>query len=173
MERSQKLPGGVTNLSTVCLFVPLRQAKIAAPYTNPAERQQHPPGNILSINDIIQVFFSKLVFEMGEHPPGNYPGVPRTAAEVRQDLATAVSLLPGTSRVNLHASYGESGAAAVDRDQLRPDHFAGHATFFFFLGGLCYGWGKIRQIWGRGRRERQALMREEHRERERSAIMHA
>ena len=37
----------------------------------------------------------------------------------------AVSLIPGRHRINLHAIYAESGGTPVDRDQVRPEHFAG------------------------------------------------
>ena len=56
---------------------------------------------------------------------GNYPGKARTAPELRQDLDQAYSLIPGTHRLNLHAIYAETGGASVDRDALRPEHFAG------------------------------------------------
>ena len=36
---------------------------------------------------------------------GNYPGRARNAAELRQDLDQAMSMIPGTKRVNLHAIY--------------------------------------------------------------------
>jgi len=56
---------------------------------------------------------------------GNYPGRARTPAELRADLDAALALVPGRHRVNLHASYGEFGGNAVDRDQIEPGHFAG------------------------------------------------
>lgn len=55
---------------------------------------------------------------------GNYPGKARTPDELRADLGKALSLLPGTHRVNLHASYAETNGAKVDRDALEPAHFA-------------------------------------------------
>lgn len=55
---------------------------------------------------------------------GNYPGKARTADELRQDAAKALSLIPGTHRFNLHASYGDFGGRPVERDQIRPEHFA-------------------------------------------------
>ena len=56
---------------------------------------------------------------------GNYPGKARTADELRGDLDKALSLIPGTHRLNLHASYAETGGKAVDRDALEPSHFEG------------------------------------------------
>ena len=56
---------------------------------------------------------------------GNYPGKARTAQELRQDLDQAYSLIPGKHRLNLHAIYAETGGVKVERDALRPEHFAG------------------------------------------------
>ncbi|MBI2441086.1 MAG: L-rhamnose isomerase [Lentisphaerae bacterium] len=56
---------------------------------------------------------------------GNYPGRARTADELRADLAKALSLIPGSHRVNLHAIYAETGGKRVERDELRPEHFVG------------------------------------------------
>lgn len=47
---------------------------------------------------------------------GNYPGRARTADEVRADMDTAMALIPGTKKVNLHASYAELGGKKIDRD---------------------------------------------------------
>ena len=58
---------------------------------------------------------------------GNYPGRARTVDELRQDLQQAYALIPGRHRLNLHASYGEFGGRPVDRDEVRPEHFAGWA----------------------------------------------
>lgn len=54
---------------------------------------------------------------------GNYPGKARNPEELRQDLAKALSLIPGRHRLNLHAMYGEFGGAHVDRDAIEPRHF--------------------------------------------------
>lgn len=56
---------------------------------------------------------------------GSYPGRARTPDELRADLDQALALIPGRHRLNLHASYAETGGQAVERDQLRPEHFAG------------------------------------------------
>ena len=53
---------------------------------------------------------------------GNYPGRARNAAELRQDLDRAMSVIPGTKRVNLHAIYAETDGC-VDRAELAPEHF--------------------------------------------------
>lgn len=55
---------------------------------------------------------------------GAYPGKARTPGELRADLEQAYSLIPGTHRLNLHASYGEF-SVPVERDQIGPEHFQG------------------------------------------------
>ena len=55
---------------------------------------------------------------------GNYPGKARSADELRRDLDQAYSLIPGTHRLNLHAIYAETGGRPVERNELRPEHFA-------------------------------------------------
>lgn len=54
---------------------------------------------------------------------GNYPGKARNGEELRADLDTALSLIPGQHRINLHAIYAETGEKIVDRDQLVPEYF--------------------------------------------------
>ncbi|MDB6155108.1 MAG: rhaA [Chthoniobacteraceae bacterium] len=56
---------------------------------------------------------------------GNYPGKARTADQLRADLDMALSLIPGTHRLNLHACYAEFDGNKVDRNALEPIHFAG------------------------------------------------
>ncbi|HSP42031.1 MAG TPA: L-rhamnose isomerase [Luteolibacter sp.] len=56
---------------------------------------------------------------------GNHPGKARTPDELRADLDMALSLIPGTHRLNVHAFYGEFGGKKVDRDQIEPKHFKG------------------------------------------------
>jgi L-rhamnose isomerase len=56
---------------------------------------------------------------------GTHPGRARTPDELRADLDKALSLVPGRHRLNLHAMYGEFGDAAVDRDEIEPDHYRG------------------------------------------------
>src|SRR6188508_461352 len=65
---------------------------------------------------------------------GNYPGKARTADELRQDAAKALSLIPGKHRFNLHAFYGEFGARRVDRDAIGPEHFAAWIDWAKSLG---------------------------------------
>ncbi|NLF70994.1 MAG: L-rhamnose isomerase [Candidatus Anammoximicrobium sp.] len=54
---------------------------------------------------------------------GNYLGKARTADELRADLDLALSLIPGTHRLNLHACYAETGGRRVERNELQPAHF--------------------------------------------------
>src|SRR3954471_22832601 len=56
---------------------------------------------------------------------GNYPGRARTPDELRADLDKSLALVPGTHRLNLHASYAETGGRRVERDALQPEHFRG------------------------------------------------
>ena len=53
---------------------------------------------------------------------GNYPGKARTADELRRDADKALSLVPGTHRFSLHASYAEAGRP-VERNEILPEHF--------------------------------------------------
>lgn len=55
---------------------------------------------------------------------GNYPGRARTPEELRQDFLTAASLIPGTHRLNLHASYLDAPGKKVARDEIETEHFA-------------------------------------------------
>ncbi|MBN2471798.1 MAG: L-rhamnose isomerase [Anaerolineae bacterium] len=55
---------------------------------------------------------------------GNYPGKARTVAELRDDLDTAYSLIPGHHRLNLHAIYVDTDEK-VARNAIRPEHFGG------------------------------------------------
>jgi L-rhamnose isomerase len=55
---------------------------------------------------------------------GNYPGKARTPDELRADLDAAYALIPGRHRLNLHASYAETGGKKVERDALLPEHFS-------------------------------------------------
>ena len=61
----------------------------------------------------------------GIQTTGNYPGKARNIEELRQDILKATSLIPGRHRLSLHASYADfRTTGAVDRDALRPEHFA-------------------------------------------------
>ncbi len=59
----------------------------------------------------------------GIQATGNYPGKARNIEELRTDVLKAASYIPGTHRLNLHATYGDFGGKFVDRDQIEPKHF--------------------------------------------------
>ena len=59
----------------------------------------------------------------GIQATGNYPGKARNATELRADMEKAMSLIPGSKRVNLHALYLESDTP-VERNEIKPVHFA-------------------------------------------------
>lgn len=59
----------------------------------------------------------------GIQATGNYPGKARNIEELRQDILKAASYIPGTHRLNLHATYGDFGGKFVDRDEIEPKHF--------------------------------------------------
>lgn len=54
---------------------------------------------------------------------GNYPGRARNIDEVQQDMAKVCSLVPGTQRINVQASYGHFEGKIADRNELEPKHF--------------------------------------------------
>ncbi len=65
---------------------------------------------------------------------GNYPGKARTPQELRGDFEKATSLIPGTHRFNLHASYAEMKGKQVDRDELSPAQFKNWIAWAKSLG---------------------------------------
>ena len=61
---------------------------------------------------------------------GNYPGRARTPEELMSDYATALRLIPGKHKLNLHACYAifdQDGY--TDRNKLEPRHFAKWVAF--------------------------------------------
>lgn len=68
----------------------------------------------------------------GIQATGNYPGKAKTPEELMADFKTAIKLIPGKKRINLHASYAiftEENGGFVDRDALEPKHFAPWVEF--------------------------------------------
>jgi len=63
------------------------------------------------------------VLSGGIQVTGNRFGKARNAVELRADLEKALSLLPGTHRVNLHAIYGNFILKKNDRDQIGKENF--------------------------------------------------
>ena len=55
---------------------------------------------------------------------GNYPGKARTPDELRADYDMALSMVPGTHRVNLHSMYAETGGRKVARNEFEPAHYS-------------------------------------------------
>jgi L-rhamnose isomerase len=56
---------------------------------------------------------------------GNYPGKARNVDELRSDIEKVLSFIPGTHRINLHASYLENGGRFIERNEIEPTHFQG------------------------------------------------
>jgi L-rhamnose isomerase len=54
---------------------------------------------------------------------GNYIGRARTPEELRRDIDTAVSMIPGRLKLNLHACHAELNGKSVDRDEYTVDLF--------------------------------------------------
>lgn len=67
---------------------------------------------------------------------GNYPGPAVNADMLRKDAEKALSLIPGKKRFNLHAIYAETEGKVVDRDEIRPEHFAKWMSWAKELG-IC------------------------------------
>ena len=58
----------------------------------------------------------------GIQSTGNYPGAAQNVDELRAMIEKAISLIPGKTRINLHAIYGDVNG--VDRNQIEPKHFS-------------------------------------------------
>lgn len=56
---------------------------------------------------------------------GNYPGRARTPDELRKDIDLARKLIPGRTKLNLHACYAEKNGKKIDRDSYTVDEFSG------------------------------------------------
>lgn len=80
--------------------------------------------------DDVGGFDSKEALSGGIQTTGNYPGKATTPEELMADIDKVLSLVPGRSKLNLHASYAifEPGEFA-DRDALEPRHFAKWVAF--------------------------------------------
>lgn len=61
----------------------------------------------------------------GIQTTGNYPGKARTPDELRADIEKMLTMIPGKHRISLHAIYAETGGKKVERNELKPEHFAG------------------------------------------------
>lgn len=80
--------------------------------------------------DDVGGFDNKGTLSGGIQTTGNYIGKARVPEELMSDMDTALSLVAGTHKINLHASYAvfENGEWA-DRDKLEPKHFAKWVEF--------------------------------------------
>jgi len=58
----------------------------------------------------------------GIQSTGNHPGSAQNVDELRSMIEKALSLIPGESRLSLHAMYGD--VKGVDRNQIEPKHFS-------------------------------------------------
>ncbi|MCL2202062.1 MAG: L-rhamnose isomerase [Oscillospiraceae bacterium] len=58
----------------------------------------------------------------GIQSTGNHPGAAQSADELRAMIEKAISSIPGKTRINLHAIYGD--VKGVDRNQIEPKHFS-------------------------------------------------
>ena len=58
----------------------------------------------------------------GIQSTGNYPGAARNVDELRTMIEKALTLIPGKTRINLHAMYGDVKGA--DRNRIEPKHFS-------------------------------------------------
>jgi len=65
----------------------------------------------------------------GIQTTGNYPGRARNPEELMADFTKAISFIPGQKKLSLHASYALFDGNEADRDQLKPEHFAGWIDF--------------------------------------------
>jgi len=61
----------------------------------------------------------------GIQTTGNYPGRARTPEELRADIDKAISLIPGKTKLNLHACYAEKNGKEIDRDAYTIAEFSG------------------------------------------------
>ena len=53
----------------------------------------------------------------GIQTTGNYPGRARNAEELRADIDFARTMIPGATKLNLHACYAEKNGKKIDRDE--------------------------------------------------------
>ncbi len=75
-------------------------------------------------DDVTGFEVSQNALSGGIQTTGNYPGKATTPEELRADLEKALSMIPGKHKVNLHAIYAETNGVAVERDEIKPEHFA-------------------------------------------------
>ncbi|MCI6674756.1 MAG: L-rhamnose isomerase [Sphaerochaetaceae bacterium] len=64
----------------------------------------------------------------GIQTTGNYPGRARNPGELMEDLSFALQEIPGSRRLNLHASYLVT-QKPVERNQIEPEHYQAWVDF--------------------------------------------
>lgn len=79
--------------------------------------------------DDVSGFENNRALSGGIQATGHYPGKATTPEELMADIEKALSLIPGTHRLNLHASYAIFEDGFVDRNQLEPKHFKKWVAF--------------------------------------------
>jgi len=60
---------------------------------------------------------------------GSAPGCPRNADELRADMRKALTMIPGKTKLNLHASYAQTKGHKADRDAYTVGDFADWLAF--------------------------------------------
>ena len=58
----------------------------------------------------------------GIQSTGDHPGAAKNADELRAMIEKALTMIPGKTRINLHAIYGD--VKSVDRNEIEPRHFS-------------------------------------------------
>ena len=65
----------------------------------------------------------------GIQTTGNYPGRATTPEQLMADMEKAISLIPGTKKLNVHACYAIFKGNKADRDAILPEHFKAWVDF--------------------------------------------
>lgn len=73
-------------------------------------------------DDVSGFLFKDVALSGGIQTTGNYPGKATNVEQLRADLEKALSFIPGTHKLNLHAIYADTDEK-VDLDTLEPKHF--------------------------------------------------
>ncbi len=80
--------------------------------------------------DDVKGFDTVGALDGGIQATGNYPGAARTPSELMSDIDKSLDLMPGVTRLNLHASYAIfKKNEFADRDSLKPEHFSEWVKF--------------------------------------------
>lgn len=60
---------------------------------------------------------------------GNAPGKPESKEEYMKNLNQALDLIPGATKLALHAVYLENNGKPIERNEILPEHFAGWVDY--------------------------------------------